>query len=88
MAIGLPSAILLPLLQVFLAALYFKVGSPWSSVLNAKVNVFRWKTEPEGEEKKGEEASGGSGEVEMKQKNIKWVGQNSGQLENHQVINK
>ena len=85
MAIGLPSAILLPLLQMFLAALYFKVGSPWSSVLNAKVNVFRWKTESEGEEKKEEEASG---EVEMKQKNIKWVGQNSGQQENHQVINK
>ena len=36
MAIGLSAAVLLPLVQMFLAALYFRVGSPWSSVLNSK----------------------------------------------------
>jgi len=44
-AVGLLGAVLLPLLQMLLAALYFKVGSPWSTVLNAKVNVFAWNAE-------------------------------------------
>ena len=42
---GLLGAVLLPLLQMLLAALYFKIGSPWSTVLNAKVNVFTWGAE-------------------------------------------
>ena len=45
MAVGLLGAVLLPLLQMLLAALYFKIGSPWSTVLNAKVNVFTWSAE-------------------------------------------
>ena len=44
-AVGLLGAVLLPLLQMLLAALYFKIGSPWSTVLNAKVNVFAWNAE-------------------------------------------
>ena len=72
MAIGLSAAVLLPLVQMFLAALYFKVGSPWSSVLNAKVNVFKWRTaEPEEEEEE---------DVELRQ-NLKWLRKNSDQLE-------
>ena len=71
MAIGLSAAFLLPPVQMFLAALYFKVGSPWSSVLNAKVNVFKWRTaEPEEEEE----------DVELRQ-NLKWLRKNSDQLE-------
>ena len=73
MAIGLSAAFLLPLVQMFLAALYFKVGSPWSSVLNAKVNVFKWRTaEPEEEEE--------DDDVELRQ-NLKWLRKNSDQLE-------
>ena len=73
MAIGLSAAVLLPLVQMFLAALYFKVGSPWSSVLNAKVNVFKWRTaEPEEEEEEED--------VELRQ-NLKWLRKNSDQLE-------
>ena len=45
MAVGLLGAVVLPLLQMLLAALYFKIGSPWSTVLNAKVNVFTWSAE-------------------------------------------
>ena len=77
-AIGLAAAVLLPLVQMLLAALYFKVGSPWASVLNAKVNVFRWRTETEPDE--GEEEENGG--VEMKRTvSVKWsTGENSGQL--------
>ena len=82
-AIGLAAAVLLPLVQMLLAALYFKVGSPWASVLNAKVNVFRWRTETEPDEEEGEEEEdGGGGGVEMKRSvSVKWsTGENSGQL--------
>ena len=81
-AIGLAAAVLLPLVQMLLAALYFKVGSPWASVLNAKVNVFRWRTQTEPDEEEEDGGGGGGGGVEMKRSvSVKWsTGENSGQL--------
>ena len=99
-AVGLLGAVLLPLLQMLLAALYFKIGSPWSTVLNAKVNVFAWNAERDAKKKHSKlwnilfwkkdhedeaEEVAHNGGADVEQ-NLAWLRRNSSDLNNLPMV--
>jgi hypothetical protein len=49
---GILISLLLPVAQILLWLLYFKVGHPWSRILNAHVSVFsfKWKSKSKHDE--------------------------------------